>query len=123
MIPKGEGIDYRGVGLVEVLCKAISGIINCRILSSIHFHDALHVFYAGRGTGTATLEAKLLQHIIAMRKRVLVSIFIDMHTVYDTLDRDQCLDILEGYGVGTRTLHILWTYWVRIQMAEKAGDH
>ena len=90
---------------------------------SINFHDALHLFYAGSGTGTATLEAKLLHQIIAMMKRVFVSIFIDIHTVYDSLDREQCLDILEGYGVGTRTLHIMWTYWVRIQMAEKAGDH
>ena len=25
--------------------------------------------------------------------------------------------------MGPRTLRILWTYWARIQMAEKAGGH
>ena len=104
MIYKGVSTDFIGIGLVEVLWKAISGIINFRILSFIQLHDALHVFHKGTGTGTATLEAKLLQHIIAMRDTVLRFIFLDMHKADDALDRDQCLDILEGYGVGPRTL-------------------
>ena len=60
MIPKAGGTDFRGIGLVEVLWKAISGIINIWILSSIHFHDALHGFCAERGTGASTLEANIL---------------------------------------------------------------
>ena len=47
MILKGGGTDFRGIGLVEVLWKAISGIINCRISPSIHCHDDLHGFHAG----------------------------------------------------------------------------
>ena len=120
MIPKGEGIDYRGVGLVEVLCKAISGIINLRILSFIQFHDALNGFCAERVTGTATLEAKLLQHIIAMRDTVLHDIFLGLRKSYGNLIRDLCLDILEGHGVGPSTHHILRTYWVPIHIAEQA---
>ena len=106
MIYKEVSTDFIGIGLVEVLWKAISRIINCRILSSIQFHDALHVFQKAIGTGTSTLEAKLLQQIIAMRETVLRSVFLDMHKAYDALDRYQCLDILEGYGVGPRTLRI-----------------
>ena len=34
-IPKGGGTNFRGIGLVEVMWKAISGFINGRILSSI----------------------------------------------------------------------------------------
>ena len=60
MISKGVGTKFRGICLVEVLCKAISIIINRRILSSIQFHDALHGFFAGRGMDTATLKVKLL---------------------------------------------------------------
>ena len=67
MILKGGGIDFILIGLVEVLWKAIYGIINFCILSSIQFHDALHVLHVGRGTGTATLKAKLIQQLIAMR--------------------------------------------------------
>ena len=60
MIPKGRGAGFRGIGLVEVLWKAISGIINLWILSSIQPHDALHVFCSGRGMRSDTFEAKLL---------------------------------------------------------------
>ena len=97
VIPKGRGTNFRGLGLVGVLWKAISGIINCQILSSIQYHDALHVFSAGTGTGSANLEDKLLQKLIAMRETVLHSIFLDLRKAYDALDRYQCLDILEEY--------------------------
>ena len=78
IIHKGGGTYFRGIGLVEVLWKSISGIINCRISSSIQFHDDLHGFCAGIGTGTTTLKAKLLQQLIAMMETVLHSIFPDL---------------------------------------------
>ena len=68
LIPKGKG-DYRGIGLVEVMWTGVAVIQNRRLTSSITFHDVLHGVRAGRGTGTATLEAKLLQQLAAMRKR------------------------------------------------------
>ena len=71
LIPKGKG-DYRGIGLVEVMWKVVAVILNLRLTSSITFHDVLHGFLAGRGTGTATLEAKLLQQLAAMREEVPV---------------------------------------------------
>ena len=75
----------------------------------------------GRGTGTATIEDKLLHNIINMMETVLHSISLDLCKAYDALDRDHCLGILAGYGVGPRTLRILRTYWAWIQMAAKAG--
>ena len=74
--------------MVEVLWKSISGIINLRLSSSVHIYDVLHGFHAGRGTGTATLEAKLLQNIISMRETVIHSIFPDLHKAYNALYRD-----------------------------------
>ena len=123
VIPKGGVTDFRGIDLLDVLWKVISGIINCQISSSTQFHDALHGFCAGRGTGNTTLEEKLIQQIIDMREKVLHAIFIDLRKAYDDLDRDRCLDILAGYGVGPRTLRILRTYWVQLQMSAKAGGH
>ena len=90
-------------------------------MSFIQFHDTLHGFRAGRGTGTTTLKAKLLQKIIAMKETVLHAIFLDLPKAYNALDRDRCLDILVGYGVGPRTLRILRTYWFQIQMATNVG--
>ena len=71
MIPKGGGTDFRGIGLVEVLWKAIYSIINRQILSSIQFHDALHGFRTGRVRGTTTVKAKLPHLLISMRETVL----------------------------------------------------
>ena len=54
---------------------------------------------------------------------VIHFIFLDLRKAYDALDRKRCIDILVGYGVGPSTLFILQTYWVQLQMAEKAGRH
>ena len=87
MVRKWVGTNFQGFGLVEVLCKAISVIINCRLSSSIQFHDVLCGFCARRGTGTTTLEAKLLLNIISVRETFLHVIFLDMRKAYYALDR------------------------------------
>ena len=70
--------EYRGIGLVEVTWKVVSAILHCRLTTAITYHDALHGFWAGRGTGTATLEAKLLHQLAAMREEVLYVILLDL---------------------------------------------
>ena len=69
-------------------------ILNRRLTDSITYHNFLHNFRAVRGTGTATLEAKLLQQLAALREEVLYVIFLDLHKAYDALDRSRCLEIL-----------------------------
>ena len=96
-------------------------ILNFRLTSSITYHNLLHGFRAGRGTGTTTLGAKLIQQLAALREEVLYVIFLDLHKAHDALDRYMCLDILEGYGVGPRSCRLLWTYWQRSSMVERAG--
>ena len=76
------------------------GDLNRRLTASITFHDLLHGFRVGRSTGTATLKARLLHQLAALRGEVLYVIFLDLHKAYDALDRTRCLNILEGYGVG-----------------------
>ena len=58
LIPKGKK-EYHGIGLVEVMWKVVSAILNCWLTASITFHDFLHGSWAGCGTGIATLEAKM----------------------------------------------------------------
>ena len=66
LIPKGNK-EYRGIGLVEVTWKVVAAILHRQLTTAITYHDTLHGFRAGRGTGTATLESKLLQQLAAMR--------------------------------------------------------
>ena len=122
LIPK-EKKDYWGIGLVEVVWKVVAAILNCRFASSITYHDALHGFRAGRGTGTATLEAKLLQQISAMREEVLYVIFLDLTKAYDNLDSSRCLEILEGYGVGPNSRRLLTNHWRLLTMVDRSGGY
>ena len=58
---------------------------------------------AVRGTGTVTLEAKLLQQLAALREKVLYVILLDLHKPYDALDSSMCLEILEVYSMGPQS--------------------
>ena len=60
LLLKSDG-GTRGIGLLEVIWKVMSSILDGRIKATILFHDALHGFRMGRGTGTAIIEAKFFQ--------------------------------------------------------------
>ena len=120
LIPKGEK-DYLVIGLMEVMWKVVTEVLNRRLTASITFHDFLHRFWDGRGTGTSTLESKLLHQLAALREEVLYVIFLDLHKAYDALERSRCLEILEGCGVGPRSRRLLWAYWRRLTMVARAG--
>ena len=122
LIPKGKK-DYWGIGLVEVMWNVVVAILNFRFTSSITYYDALQGFREGRGTGTATLEAKLLQQLVALREEVLYVIFLELTKSYDALDRCRCLEILEGYSVGPNARSILTKYWRRLTMVARAEGY
>ena len=69
--------------------KLVAAILNLRLTASVTFHDFLRGFRAGRGTGIATLEAKLLQKFAALREEIMYVISLDLHKVYDALDRSR----------------------------------
>ena len=66
LIPKGKG-EYHGIDLVEVVWKVVAVVLNFHLTASITYHNFLHGFQEGRGTCTATLEAKLLQKLSDLR--------------------------------------------------------
>ena len=98
-------------------------ILHRRLTAGIKLHDALHGFREGRITGTATLEAKLLQQLADMREEVLYMIFLDLTKAYDALDRSRSLEILKGYGVGDRVRQMLQEYWDKTTMVARAGRY
>ena len=122
LIPK-RNKEYRGIGLVEVTWKVVAAILHFRLTTAIMYHDTLHGFRAGRSTGTATLEDKILQQLAAMREEVLYVIFLDLTKAYDALDRSRSLEILEGYGLGKRLRGMLRVYWNSSTMVVRAGGY
>ena len=79
--------SYRGIGLVEVLWKVFSVVVNCWLKISVVLHDALHGFREGRGAGTATLEANMAQYLAGIVHEPLFQVFLDVRKSYDSMDR------------------------------------
>ena len=122
LIKKRKG-DFRSIGLIKVLWKAIKSLLNHRITAAIFFHDTLHVFWVGWGTGTASFKGNLLQQITAMREAVLFKDLLDLWKSYNALDWERALDLLAAYEVRTRTVRLLQTYWDQLIMVAKAGGY
>ena len=98
LIPNGNG-EFRGIGIVEVLWKAFSGVTNWRIGVALQFHDMLHGFRAVQGMRNASVKVKLIQQLTEMREEALYKKFLDLRKAYNALIRERCMDILMGYGV------------------------
>ena len=77
---------YRGIGLLKIIWKVIESIINQRIATKVVFHDSLHGFIVKKGTGTACIEAKILQQLAKVEQKTLYVIFLELRTAYDTVD-------------------------------------
>ena len=103
LLPKGSG-GYRGIGLLELLWKLLTSIIDAQIKACVVFHDTLHGFCWSRGTDTSIIEAKLTQQLTVCRQEPFYAIFLDLKKAHDALDRGCTLDILQGYGVGPNVL-------------------
>ena len=61
-------------------------IIKC-LGAVVQFHNSLNGLRVGRGTGSATLEAKLLHKLTAIREEVLYEVFLDLTKAYGMLDQ------------------------------------
>ena len=92
---------------MEVMWKVVVSILNLRFTASITYHDFFHGLWEGRGTGTATLKAKLIQQIAALREEVLYMILLELHKAYNALDRSRCLETPEGYGIRPQARNLL----------------
>ena len=54
-------------------------------LQAIEFHDCLHSFPTGRGTGKATTGVKLGQQLAYLAHQPLYGIFVDLKKAYDAM--------------------------------------
>ena len=120
LTPKGNG-EYRGIGIIEVSWKVCAAAVNCRLKRGFILHNALHGFREGQGTGTATLEAKLVQHLSGISQKPLFQFFLDIRKVYDSLDRGKFIEVLRCYGMGTNLACLLKSYWDRQRIVPKMG--
>jgi hypothetical protein len=89
----------------------------------IKFHDSLHGRLSKRGTGTATIEAKLHQSLAWRDQCLLYQIYIDLKKAYKALDREQTLNILAAYGVGPKMLALQKHFWGTAKLVCRVGGN
>jgi hypothetical protein len=121
LLPKGNG-DYRGIGLLDPFWKVAEKIMVARF-ASIKFHDCLHGGLTKRGTGTATIEAKLHQSLAWRDQCPLYQIYVNLKKAYNALDRERTLNILVAYGVGPRMLALQKHFWETAKLVCRAGGN
>ena len=110
LIPKGDSGNYHGIGLLHPIWNIMEKILDARLVK-LECHDCMHGFLAGRGTGTAILEAKLAVQLAYKEQVPLYGIFIDIHKAFDTMDCRQCIRILRDRGVGEKALNLIARFW------------
>jgi len=49
----------------------------------------------------------LAQQLAYLDQEALHEVFIDLRKAYDAMDRERCMLILEGYGVGPKMLRLI----------------
>jgi hypothetical protein len=114
LLPKGGG-NFQGIGLLDPFWKVVEKIMMCQ-MGSIEFHPCLHGGLPKRGTGMATIEAKLAQQLAWMEQEPLYQVFVNLRKASDQLDQEQCLAIMTGYGVGPKLLRLQTAFWNQAQM-------
>ncbi len=82
-------------------------VIIDKCLNNVEFHDSLHGFWAGRGTGTAIIKAKLAQQLAFHKQAPLYGVFIDLRKAFNSMDQGRCLKVLTGYRAGPRMLRLI----------------
>ena len=96
--PKGNR-NFQVVGLVEVIWKMVSVIINREIGTVVWFHEILHGLLTSWKKWIDSLKSKTPQHMMKIREEVLYNLFLDLQKVYDALNRQRCIEFLIGCGV------------------------
>ena len=87
---------------MEVIWKAVLGVVNFWIGAAVNFHNTLHGFMEGIVTGTASLKFNRLQQLKTIREEVFYEVFFNLQKAYDSLYQESCMDILVGYGIRPR---------------------
>ena len=79
---------------MQPMWKIIERIMK-RQLQKLELHESLHVGLKSKGTGTTLTEMKLAQGLAQLEQVPMWATFIDLRKVFDAMDRERLLEILE----------------------------
>jgi hypothetical protein len=120
LLLKRGGGDYHGIGLLEP-CRKVLKKSMVKQIALIKFHDCLHGGLPKRGTGTASIEAKLAQQLEWRDQCPLYEIYVDLKKAYDAINRGCMMEILKAYGVGPKLLRLQNSFSKNAKLICRAG--
>jgi hypothetical protein len=119
LIPKGGG-NYQGIGLLEPMWKVCEQVMDTQ-LNRIPLQKSLHGCCNGHGIGTAVMKAKLAQQLAHLEQVPFYRVFLDLKKAFNSMDRERCLLILGGYGVGQKMIWMIQNFWANATMVCQAS--
>jgi hypothetical protein len=67
------------------------------------------------------MEAKLAQQLAHLKQVLFYSIYLDLKKAFNSMDRECCLLILGGYGVGPKMIWLIRNFWENAMMVCRAS--
>jgi hypothetical protein len=108
LIPKG-GADHQGIRLLKPIWKVCKCVMDLR-LNAFNLHDLLHGCCNKGGTRTVGI-GKIGPTASSLGAQApFCGVFLDLKKAFNSMDRERCLLTLEGYGVGSRMIRLIWNF-------------
>jgi hypothetical protein len=67
------------------------------------------------------MKAKLAQQLAHLEQVLFYGVFLDLKKAFDSMDRECCLLILGGYGVGPKMIRLIRNFWPNVTMVCRAS--
>ena len=65
----------------------------------------------------------MVQQLSYLELKPFYRVFLDLKKAFDSMDRERCIMILEGYGAGPRMIWLIWGYWGNAIMVCRASGN
>ncbi len=71
----------------------------------------------------AIVEAKLALQLSYLELQPFYGVFLDLRKVFDAMDWERCIMVLEGYGTGPRMIRLIRGFWRNAKMVCRAAGN